>query len=442
VEAILLRNPILISDKLNKGEKHCSKSITIPDMRHHALWVRIFWLTILSSLLTSCQSQASSPITIIDGDQTRTLNMNERIPVSLLAEARITLMPSDLLLVNGQPFQLEQTLPPQTHSIQIRRAVSITLVTPEGEQELATAANTVGEALQEAGIQLYIADFVDPPADTTISAGMIVNYHSSQELTVSTSAGSRVIRSSAGTVGAALARAGIPLVGLDYSLPAESEVLPADGQVRVVRVSEAVQLIQKSIPFETETISSPDVELGTQEISQPGEEGLAVARTRIRYEDGQEISRVTEDETVVRLPQTRILKTGTNIVINTATVDGVTLEYWRAFEMYATIYSPCNSGTGGCSDGTASGQRAGRGVVAVDPSMYSFLQGQRVYIPGYGYGVIGDIGGGYLIEDLIGVSRYRWIDLGFNDNNIVDMSGWHTVYFLAPAPASIPLVMQ
>jgi len=271
---------------------------------------------------------------------------------------------------------------------------------------------------------------------------MIINYHSSQELTVSTSAGSRVIRSSARTVGAALAGAGIPLVGLDYSLPAESEVLPADGQVRVVRVSEAVQLIQKSIPFETETISSPDIELGTQEISQPGEEGLAIARTRIRYEDDQEVSRVTEDETVVRLPQTRIVKTGTNIVINTATVDDVTLEYWRAFEMYATIYSPCNSGTGGCSFGTASGQRAGRGVVAVDPSMYSFLQGQRVYIPGYGYGVIGDIGGGYLIEDLIGVSRYRWIDLGFNDNNIVDMSGWHTVYFLAPAPASIPLVMQ
>ena len=184
------------------------------------------------------------------------------------------------------------------------------------------------------------------------------------------------------------------------------------------------------------------MELGTQEITQPGENGLAIARTRIRYEDGQEVSRVTEDESVVRPPQTRIVNTGTKIVVNTATVDGVTLEYWRAFEMYATIYSPCNSGTGGCSYGTASGMKAGKGVVAVDPSMFSFLQGQRIYVPGYGFAVIGDIGGGYIIEDLIGVSRYRWIDLGFNDNNIVDMSGWHTVYFLAPAPASVPPVMQ
>jgi 3D (Asp-Asp-Asp) domain-containing protein len=210
----------------------------------------------------------------------------------------------------------------------------------------------------------------------------------------------------------------------------------------VVWVSESVQLVQKSIPFETETVSSPEVELGQQEILQPGQEGLAIARTRIRYEDGQEVSRAVEEESVVRPPQTRIVQTGTQVVINTATVGGVTLEYWRAFEMYATIYSPCNSGTGGCSYGTASGLRAGKGVVAVDPSMYSYLQGQRVYIPGYGYGVIGDIGGGYIIENSIGVSRYRWIDLGFDDDNIVDMSGWLTVYFLAPAPASIPLVMQ
>ena len=419
------------------------KSITIPNMRYQLIWVRFLWLAPLSLLLVSCLEQTSpSSITIVDGEQIQTLNTDERIPVNLLTEARITLAPSDLLLVNGQPFPPEQSLPPQTRSIQIRRAVRVTLVTPEGEHELVTAAWSVGEALQDAGFQLYAADFIDPPADTPLSDGMSITYRPSQELSVSTSDGMVQIQSAAETVGAALAGAGIPLEGLDYSLPAESDPLPADGRVRVVHVSESVQLIQKSIPFETETVSSPDVELGTQEIAQPGQEGLVVARTRIRYEDGQEVSRVTEDETLVRPPQTQTLKTGTKIVINTTSVNGVTLEYWRAFEMYATIYSPCNSGTGGCSYSTASGQRAGRGVVAVDPSMYSFLQGQRIYIPGYGYGVIGDVGGGYIIENSIGVSRYRWIDLGFDDNNIVDMSGWHTVYFLAPAPASIPLVMQ
>ena len=402
---------------------------------------RILWLGFLL-LLAACEAQAPSPITITDGEQFHTLTTDERIPANLLMEAGISLAPADQLLVDGMRFPLEQALPSNSHSLQIRRTATVTLITPGDEQELVTAARTVGEALREAGIQLYAADFVDPPADTPISGEMTITYRPSRELTVSTSTGSQIIRSSAGTVGAALAGAGIPLVGLDISFPAESEALPADGQVRVVRVSESVQLIQKSIPFETETVSSPDVALGTQEIAQPGQEGLAIARTRTRYEDGQEVSRVTETESVVRPPQTRIVNTGTKIVLTTANVGGEELEYWLAYNMYATIYSPCNSGTGGCSYSTASGLRAGRGVVAVDPSMYSYLQGARVYIPGYGYAVIGDVGGGYIIEDLIGVSRYRWIDLGFNDNNIVDMNGWLTVYFLAPAPVSIPPVMQ
>jgi resuscitation-promoting factor RpfB len=402
----------------------------------------IFWLAFLGLLLASCQPQAPSTITILDNGHTYELATNERVPANLLAEAGISLAPKDQVLVNGLPFPHEQTFPAGLDVLQVRRAMTVRLVTPGGEQELATTAQTVGSVLSEAGIQLYAADFIDPPADTPFMTGMTITYDPSQQLTVTTKDGSTTIRSSAGTVGAALAGAGIPLEGLDYSLPAESEALPADGQIRIVSVSESVQLIEKPIPFETETVSSPEVELGQEEIAQPGQEGLAVARTRIRYEDGQEVGRATEDESVVRPPQKRIVHTGTKIVVTTAKVDGETLEYWLAYQMYATIYSPCNSGTGGCSYGTASGLRAGRGVVALDPSMYSYLQGARVYIPGYGYAVVGDIGGGAVIENLLGVSRYRWIDLGFNDNNLVDMSGWLTVYFLAPAPAAIPPVMQ
>ena len=404
--------------------------------------LHIFWVVILSIFLFSCQPQSPSSITILNGDQVHTLVTDLRIPAELLIETDITLMPSDLLLVNGLPFPIDLSLPSNADTMQIQRAVNVTLITPGGQQESLTTASTVGKALHEAGVQLHATDFIDPPADTPIAEGMTITYRPAQELTVTTGVGAIQILSSAGTVGAALAEAGIALIGLDYSLPAENEALPVDGQIKVIRVRESITLAQKAIPFETETISSPDVELGVQEIAQPGENGLAIARTRIRYEDGQEVSRVTEDESVVRPPQTRIVNTGTKIVVKTATVDGVSIDFWRAYEMYATVYSPCNSGINGCSYGTASGLKAGKGVVAVDPDMFGYLQGAQIYVPGYGYAVIGDVGGGYIVEELIGVSRYRWIDLGFDDNNIVDMSGWLTVYFLAPAPASIPPVMQ
>ena len=121
---------------------------------------------------------------------------------------------------------------------------------------------------------------------------------------------------------------------------------------------------------------------------------------------------------------------------------GVSGEYWTAVEMYATVYSPCESGTGSCSYGTASGARAGYGIVAVDYSIYSYLAGMRVYIPGYGTATIGDTGGGPIIETLLGVPRTKWIDLGFDDGAIQDMTGWVTVYFLAPAPAEIPYFLK
>ena len=164
------------------------------------------------------------------------------------------------------------------------------------------------------------------------------------------------INSSARTVGEALAEAGIPLIGLDYSLPPGNEALPSDGQISVVRVSESVLLAQKPIPFENEFQASADVPLDQTQILQPGENGLTVQRIRIRYEDGNEISRLSEDETLVRPPKTRLLGYGTKIEIKTAEVDGVKIEYWRAVQMYATAYSPCRSGADKCYPGTSSGQ--------------------------------------------------------------------------------------
>jgi hypothetical protein len=186
---------------------------------------------------------------------------------------------------------------------------------------------------------------------------------------------------------------------------------------------------------------SPDLQVGQKETIQPGVNGIAMVRTRIRYEDGKEVSRKTESKIVMREPQTRIVQSGEKIVL--APVGGkVPYDYWLETQMYATVYSPCASGTGGCSYGTASGARAGQGIVAVDYSIYGYLAGMQVYIPGYGVATIGDTGGGPVIESALGVARTKWIDLGFNEGEMRDMTGWVTVYFLAPAPAEIPYFLK
>lgn len=357
---------------------------------------------------------------------------------AMLAQAGVTLSPADEVLLNGYPISPEAPLQAAPGTLQVRRAVSFSL---DGKITQ-SSAETVGEALSHAGIKLRAADIIAPWAGSAPSGSQTVSYTAAHELTIHVDGQQRHILSAAATVSGALAQAGLPLLGLDYSQPAGDEPLPADGQIRVVRVSESLILTEKAIPFKNEYKDSAEVEAGQEQIVQPGVQGLSMSRIRIRYEDGKEISRQTEAETVVRPPQNRLSVRGTKVVLKTETINGVRIQYWLKLQMYATIYSPCNSGTGGCSYGTASGLRAGKGVVAVDPGLYAYINGQRLYVPGYGSAVVGDVGGGYIVEQNTGVSRYRWIDLGFDDNNISDMSGWVTVYFLAPAPAAIPELLK
>jgi 3D (Asp-Asp-Asp) domain-containing protein len=242
------------------------------------------------------------------------------------------------------------------------------------------------------------------------------------------------VQSSAQTVGEALAEVGIPLVGLDYSRPFENEALPEDGQINVVRVNDSIVLTQKPIPFESELVASAEVPLDQTQILAPGENGLSVQRIRVRYEDGQEVSRITEEETVVRPPKTRTLAYGTKVDVKTEVVDGREIEYWRAVPMYATSYSPCRLGTPTCGSTTASGKQLQKGMVALRTDLYLQLKGQRVYIPGYGFATVEDACGGCVGK--------AWIDLGFSDD---DFEPWHQtvmVYFLTPVPQNIPYSLE
>ena len=375
-------------------------------------------------LAASCQPKISQTvIQIVDGDQVYTLATAERLPSNLLAEASITLSPADRLLYLGAAISLEQPLPEaQSYTLQVRRAVTLTLVKPNGEQTIQTAAFTVGQALAEAGYILYAADQLDPPAGTSLDGLLTVTYTPSREYTVSLDGKSLVIRSAAATVGQALAEAGIPLQGLDYSLPVESAPLPEDRQIRVVHVVETVTLTQKSIPFTTLSEYSADLELDQQAITQPGAPGLAVSRVRMRSEDGVEVSRQSESESVVRPLQDRVVSYGTRVVMQTTTVDGITITYWRALQFWATSYHPAETG----SDITASGRRLQKGVVGIDPDYIPY--GTQMYIPGYGSAEAADTG------SIIG----RWIDLGYSDDDYVAWHQWVAVYFLWPPPAVIP----
>lgn len=393
---------------------------------------RIFGLTLVF-ILFACQPQnAGIIVNILDGDNIISLQTDSNIPAAILVQAGVVLSAVDKIQFHGADLPADFSLPPGgAYTLQIRRANTLTLITPDGHLTIKTAAANVGQALAQTGLKLFAADFVAPALETPVNTDFTVTYRPARDLTVSTDGKTIALKSSQQTIGQALASAGFALIGLDKSLPGESEPLPPDGQIKIMRISETVTLQEKAIPFSKKYEYSVDQPVGEQKVLQVGELGLTISRIRIRYEDGAEVGRITEAEIVVLQPRESIISLSTQIQIQTLNTPDGQIQYWRAVQMYTTSYSPCGSGTPKCSYGTASGLPVKHGVVALIPSLYNQLAGSQVYIPGYGVGVIGDVGGGFPDGRL-------WIDLGYSDGDYQNWSGFHTVYFLAPAPVRIP----
>ncbi len=388
---------------------------------------------ILVFYLFACQPQNESiHATILDGDGVISLQTESLTPKLILAQAGIILGLADKIQFHGADLPDDFSLPAGgTYVLQVRRAHTLTLITPDEKLIYETASATVGRALAQIGLQLFTSDYVAPPLEAPITSNITIVYRPARSLSVDANGKIISIKSSRQTVGLALASAGIPLLGLDKSQPDESEALPADGQIKIYRVRETVTILETKIPYSTEYEYSAEQQPGEQTVVQPGELGLTISRIRTRYENGNEIAKITDAQTIVRQPRHSIIRLSTQTQIQTIDTPDGQFQYWRAVQMYTTSYSPCRSGTSQCSYGTASGLPVKQGTVALIPSLFNQLSGTKVYIPGYGVGIVADVGGGFPDGRL-------WIDLGFSDEDYQSWSGMHTVYFLAPAPPSIP----
>jgi 3D (Asp-Asp-Asp) domain-containing protein len=197
--------------------------------------------------------------------------------------------------------------------------------------------------------------------------------------------------------------------------------------IRVVRVTEQVVSVLEPLPFETIYEADPELEIDLQRLISSGTPGVSATTTRVRFEDGVEVSRFEEGTRKAREPEPRVLGYGTNIIPRTLQTPDGPITYYRAVSMYATAYSPCHLGVPNyCSTITSSGKELAKGMVAFVLRWYRVMKGQAVYIPGYGIATVEDVGGG--------IPGRHWIDLGYTDAEIISWNRWVTVYFLTPVP--------
>lgn len=359
---------------------------------------------------------------------------------AILDEADLKLHEHDLAIVNNQPISFSTDRDYQfsrapddlsTLRINVQRAVPITLDLGDGQpRQIETAATTVGQALAAAGVQLYLADRVSPDLTAPLRPNLRIEVQQSRPVRVIVDGRTLRTRTLRSAIGDVLTDLGVTLVGEDYTQPPLDAPVEANTEVQVVRVKEDIFIEQEIIPYDTVRIADPTMELDTYNET-AGANGIRQKRTVIRYENGQEVRRDTDpDFIVLQQPVNKEYRYGTNIVIRTVQTPDGPVEYWRKIRAYATSYSAATSGTPKTAKWygiTATGLPMRKGIVAVDPSVIRL--GTKLYVEGYGVGLAADTGGGV---------RGRWVDLGYDDDNLQGWWWWVDVYLLTPVPADIP----
>ena len=362
----------------------------------------------------------------------------ERIPANLLQTADIILYPQDQVRVNGAEVDPSQPLDiKDAFVLQYMPAIPLTLVIDDDSRVIYTGQPTVGAALEAAGVVLDPQDWVSVGLETAIADPLTITIRPARVVTVQRGTETFTGLSAALTVGEALQDIGMPLQNLDSSEPEESAVLPDDGVIRLVRGLEELTIMTDETAYETEWQEDPNTPLDQTAVIQPGQPGIYATRQRVYYEDGEEVWRMSEDTWQASVPQMAVVGYGSKVVVQTTTVGGETIEYFRKLTVYTTSYKPCDY-AGNCYYGTSSGIPVEKGVIAVGYYLYLALQGQRVYVTDYGYGVIADVCGG-----CVGMS-VPWIDLGYSEDQYDALhlsNGYRVMYFLTPVPAYVPALL-
>lgn len=365
-------------------------------------------------------SQPTTAVIWNVGNETiKSVQADSQFAANWLMDAGLSLFPGDRILYAGVeiPHGFELT-GEDVAGIVFQPAYPISLVLDGEERTIFSAAPTLGEALAENGILLFEGDEVTPSPVTPLNGPLSAVIRRGQEVAIQVGREIFFVRTAAKTVSEALTEAGVFLQELDYSVPNEDALIPENLEIDVVRVREEIILEEEVIPYTEERINDPELAIGEELVLQSGQNGQRTVRVRVRYENGEEVSRSTEAEWISQQPVSRKVAYGTKAVLQSGSGE-CPGDYWLEKQVKITSYRDTGNKT-------ASGVWPYHGVIAVSPEWYSILKGSSICVPGYGTGTVLDI--------CPGCSGEPWIDVFIPTADYVPWNRNQVVYFLPPVP--------
>ena len=241
---------------------------------------------------------------------------------------------------------------------------------------------TVDEALKEAGVELKGGDKVTPALTERVVDGMKVVIERAFPVQLAVDGSVQTIYTTRVPVKDVLTLVSLSIDDDDKVSPSLDSIVKPGCKIKVTRVEQKIIKEQYSIPASSEKKADSSLLRGQERVLQKGSSGEGERVIKVVYEDGKEVSRETVEERVLRPSVNKVIAYGTANVVSRG---GNTLRYRRVFQARATAYGPS------AGKYTATGAKAGRGSIAVDPRVIPL--GTRLYVDGYGHGTANDVGG-------------------------------------------------
>jgi uncharacterized protein YabE (DUF348 family) len=184
-----------------------------------------------------------------------------------------------------------------TWTVDVLRATDVRVIENGIPVPMQLAGRTVGEALEAAGFALFDEDIVRPDRAARLDRAPGIVIERAVPFVLDLDGSSRDVRAVADTVGDALVSAGIEISAHDYSIPEAGSPLVHGMSVQVVRVKEDILVQEVAIAYATDLQPDPGMALDSRSLVRAGEPGLKTQTIRITYEDGEEIDREVVTET-------------------------------------------------------------------------------------------------------------------------------------------------
>ncbi len=277
-----------------------------------------------------------------------------------------------------------------------------------------TFCSSVGKFIEQQGIVLGENDRVSPPSGAAIGKNQAIKILRAFPLEINVGGQISTTYAVSTTVAEVLKENGIALGEMDIVNPSLDSVVNKETKIIVTKVTADMVPVVEEIPFETISTPNSSMVRGRKKVITQGVAGSKEVMYKVTYYDGVEQSREAVGERVTAEPVNRVEEYGTqyyNAASRGGSVDRSSaavsapaeeLSYSSVItcraSAYDLSYESCGKYPGDPYYGiTASGMRAQRGVVAVDPRVIPM--GTRLYIesldstPDYGFAVAGDKGG-------------------------------------------------